>query len=99
LASGYFPKEGLKKILPKRLSIPSDNVMEENYPTVKKVNGKHPFLLMFSNCHNVHDVATEHNLRKYLKINFFSRLFIRTRTAGSITARSTHCSTLSISWV
>ncbi len=87
LASGYFPKEGFEKILPKRLSIPSDKVMEEKYPTVKKINGKHPFLLMFSNCHNVHDVATNINLRKYLEINFFFPI-VYTHTDG----KEHHCS-------
>ena len=71
LASGYFPIEELKKTLPERMFIPSDKVMAEEYQTVKKINGKHPFLLMFSNCYNVHDVATEINLRPYLELNFY----------------------------
>jgi len=71
LASGYFPIEELQKTLPERMFIPSDKVMAEEYPTVKMINGKHPFLLMFSNCYNVHDVATEIKLRPYLELNFF----------------------------
>ena len=81
LASGYFPVDGLQRILPERMSIPSDKVMDETYPSVKKVAGKHPFLLMFSNCYNVHDVATEINLRKYLELNFFFPV-IYTHTDG-----------------
>ncbi len=65
LAVGYYPREELAKILPPAMSIPSDEIMNEKYPTVKKVDGMHPFTMMFSNCHNVHDVMTEIELRSY----------------------------------
>jgi hypothetical protein len=35
------------------------------YPTAKKIEGMHPFMMMFSNCNNVHDVMTEIELRSY----------------------------------
>jgi len=70
-AAGYFPTEDLKKILPKKMSIPSDKVMAEEYQTMKKINGMHPFLLKFSRCYNVHDVATQIDLRPYLELLFF----------------------------
>jgi hypothetical protein len=65
MALGYYPKEALEKILPAAMSIPSDEVMAEKYPTAKKRDGMHPFMLMFSNCNNVHDVMTELELRMY----------------------------------
>ena len=89
LASGYFPIEELKKTLPERMFIPSDKVMAEEYPTVKKINGKHPFLLMFSNCYNVHDVVTKINLRPYLELNFFpDRLHAQGRQGASMHAHA-----------
>ena len=71
MATGYFPREELEKILPRAMSIPSDEVMAKNYPTVKKIKGMHPFLLMFSNCYDVHDVMTEIKLRPYRELMFF----------------------------
>lgn len=65
MALGHYPKEELAKILPPAMSIPSDELMAEKYPTAKKVPGKHPFMMMFSNCNNVHDVMTEMELRSY----------------------------------
>jgi hypothetical protein len=62
---GYYPKEELAKILPEAMSIPSDEVMAKSYPSVKKIEGMHPFTMMFSNCNNVHDVMTEFELRSY----------------------------------
>jgi hypothetical protein len=52
------------------MSIPSDDIMNKEYPTVKKQNGKHPFLMMFSNCFNVHDIFTKINLRPYKELMF-----------------------------
>ncbi|MCP4006419.1 MAG: hypothetical protein GY725_19745 [bacterium] len=69
--AGHFPKTELEKILPKAMSIPSDEVMADKYPTLKAVEGQHPFLLMFSNCNNVHDVMTEIELRPYRELMFF----------------------------
>lgn len=65
LVLGYYPKKELEKILPAAMSIPSDEIMAEKYPTAKKVEGMHPFTMMFSNCNNVHDVMTEMELRSY----------------------------------
>jgi hypothetical protein len=71
MAVGYYPREELEKFLPRAMSIPSDEVMTEKYPTVKKMEGMHPFTLMFSNCNNVHDVMTEIELRPYKELMFF----------------------------
>jgi hypothetical protein len=68
---GYYPREELEKILPQAMSIPSDEIMAEQYPTVKKMEGMHPFTMMFSNCNNVHDVMTEIELRPYKELMFF----------------------------
>jgi hypothetical protein len=62
---GHYPRKELEKILPQGMSIPSDEIMAEKYPTAKKVEGMHPFMMMFSNCNNVHDVMTEIELRSY----------------------------------
>ena len=69
--SGYFPTEELKRILPKTMSIPSDEVIAQEYPTVKRINGMHPFLLLFSRCYSVHDVITQIELRPYLELIFY----------------------------
>ena len=69
--SGYFPAEELKKILPKTMSIPSDEVMAKEYPSVKKIKGMHPFLMIFSRCYNVHDLITKIELRPYLELLFY----------------------------
>ena len=68
---GYYPTDALEKILRKGMFIPSDEVMAKEYPTVKKIKGMHPFLLLFSRCRNVRDTATEIELRPYLELNFF----------------------------
>ena len=68
---GYYPKEELRKWLPRSMSIPSDEIMNEKYPTVKKLYGMHPFMLMFSTNSNVHDVFTEYELRTYRELIFF----------------------------
>jgi hypothetical protein len=62
---GYFPRAELEKILPPAMSIPSDELMSEKYPGAKKIPGMHPFMMMFGNCYNVHDVMTEYELRPY----------------------------------
>ena len=71
LVAGHFPTRKLQEILPKDMSIPSDDVMAEKYPTVQKIEGMHPFLMMFSNCRNVHDMITEIELRHYRELMFF----------------------------
>jgi len=62
---GYYPVEELEKILPQAMSIPSDELMAEKFPTVKKIDGMHPFMFIFASCSNVHDVMTELELRPY----------------------------------
>ncbi len=71
IVAGHFPAEELDEILPPAMSIPSDEVMADRYPALKKVEGMHPFMLMFSNCSNVHDVMTEIELRPYRELMFF----------------------------
>jgi len=71
IVAGHFPTQALEKLLPKGMSIPSDAVMSESYPTARKIEGMHPFMLMFSNCRNVHDVMTEIKLRPYRELMFF----------------------------
>ena len=44
LTVGYFPKDDLVRLLPKRMSIPSDDIMKKEFPTISKQNNKHPFL-------------------------------------------------------
>ena len=34
MAVGYYPREAVQKLLPRAMSIPSDKVMNEKYPTV-----------------------------------------------------------------
>lgn len=62
---GHYPREALEKILPREMSMPPDELMAEKYPTAKQIDGMHPFMMMFSNCNNVHDVMTEMELRSY----------------------------------
>ncbi len=71
IAVGYYPTEALEKILPRAMSIPSHDLMSKEYPTVKKLEGMHPFTMMFSNCRNVHDVMTDIELRPYRELMFF----------------------------
>jgi len=71
IVAGHFPHDALARILPKGMSVPSDEVMAARYPTLEKVEGKHPFVLMFSNCRNVHDVMTEIKLRHYRELMSF----------------------------
>lgn len=69
--SGYFPTDKLKQILPDQMSLPSDEIMAQEYPTVKRMNDMHPCLLLFSRCYNVHDVITKKELRPYLELLFY----------------------------
>jgi hypothetical protein len=71
LVVGHFPARELEKILPEAMSIPSTEAMAEGFPTIEKIDGMHPFLMMFSNCRNVHDVMTEIELRHYRELMFF----------------------------
>lgn len=69
--TGYFPADKLKQILPDQMSLPSDEIMAQEYPTVNKIDGMHPCLLLFSRCYNVHDVITNKELRPYLELLFY----------------------------
>ncbi len=71
VALGYFPTAALEKILPRGMSVPSPSVMAEHHPTLAPVEGRHPFVLMCSNCRNVHDVFTEIKLRPYRELMAF----------------------------
>ena len=71
ISVGYYPREELEKILPREMSIPAAEIMTKEYPTVKQMEGMHPFTMMFSNCRNVHDVMTEIELRPYKELMFF----------------------------
>jgi hypothetical protein len=71
LVAGHFPREELERILPDSMAIPDDEVMAARYPTMATVDGMHPFVLMFSNCRDVHDVLTERKLRHYRELMFF----------------------------
>ena len=71
MALGYFPVDELEKILPNGMSVPSDEIMARKYPTAKKIDGMHPFMLMFSKCFNVHDFMTNIDLRPYQELMFY----------------------------
>ncbi len=64
----YYPIDALERFLPRAMSIPSEQVMAEKYPTVKKIKGMHPFMMQYANCHNVHDLMTNITLRPYEEI-------------------------------
>ena len=71
IAVGHYPREELEKFLPRAMSVPPDEIMTKEFPTVKQMEGMHPFTLMFSNCGNVHDVMTDIELRPYRELMFF----------------------------
>ncbi|MCP5066479.1 MAG: hypothetical protein GY946_07920 [bacterium] len=71
IVTGHFPREALGRILPGSMSIPSDEVMASKFPGARMIDGMHPFMMMFSNCRNVHDVMTEIELRHYRELMFF----------------------------
>lgn len=68
---GYFPKADLMRILRRRMSIPSDEVMSREFPTVKQRKGMIPFLTLYSRCNNVREHIFDVVVRPYLEINFF----------------------------
>ena len=69
--TGQFPIEILKQILPDKMSLPSDEVITKEYPSVDKIDGMHPILLLFSRCYKVHDVITKIEIRPYLELLFY----------------------------
>jgi len=68
---GYFPKADLMKILRSGMSIPSDEAMAREFPTVKQRKGMIPFLTLYSRCNNVREHIFDVTVRPYLEINFF----------------------------
>jgi len=60
MAAGYYPREEVEKFLPRAMSIPSDKVMTEKYPTVKKIEGMHPFMLQSATGKNVRPLIHNH---------------------------------------
>jgi|GEM_PF-562870 len=68
---GYFPKVDFMKILRKGMSIPSDEIMAEAFPTVKQRKGLIPFLTLYSRCNNVREHIWDVTVCPYLEINFF----------------------------
>ncbi len=71
MAAGYFPREEVEKFLPRAMSIPSNKVMAEKYPTVKKIEGMHPFLLQGSKGKNVHPLVYNSDLPTYEEVMFY----------------------------
>jgi hypothetical protein len=68
---GYFPKADLMKILRRGMSIPSDEVIAREFPTIKQRKGMIPFLTLYSRCNNVREHIFDVTVRPYLEINFF----------------------------
>jgi len=77
MATGYFPKEEIEKLLPKAMSIPSDEMMAEKYPTVKKIEGMHPFMLQGSRGSNVHFLIYNYPGRPYEEVMFYFPVIYR----------------------
>ncbi len=69
--TGYFPRDEFARILPRDMSLPADDLMDREYPSVPKIDDMHPCLLMFSRCFKVHDVITQLELRPYLELLFY----------------------------
>jgi len=65
MAVGYYPRAEVEKFLPRGMSIPSDKVMTEQYPTVKKVEGMHPFMLQSATGNNVRPLTDNHESPSY----------------------------------
>ena len=68
---GYFPNADLMRILRRGMSIPSDEVIAEAFPSVKQRKGLIPFLTLYSRCNNVREHIFDVTVRPYLEINFF----------------------------
>jgi hypothetical protein len=68
---GYFPKADLMRILRGGMSVPSDEVIAREFPTVERRKGMVPFLTLYSRCNNVREHIFDVTVRPYLEINFF----------------------------
>lgn len=80
MAVAYFPREEVEKFLPRAMSIPSDKVMTEKYPTVKKMEGMHPFLLQGARGNDVHPLSSireSHSYPSYEEIMFYFPVIYR----------------------
>jgi len=53
------------------MSIPSDEIMASEFPSVKQRKGMVPFLTLYSRCNNVREHIFDVTVRPYLEINFF----------------------------
>ena len=71
MALAYFPRKEVEKFLPRAMSIPSDRIMAEKYPTVKKIEGMHPFLLQGSTGYKVRPLIYNWDFRVYHEIMFY----------------------------
>ena len=65
MAAGYYPREKVEEYLPRGMSLPSDRVMAEKYPTVKKIEGMHPFMLQIATGNNVRIMFNNQETRPY----------------------------------
>jgi len=71
MALAYFPTKEVEKLLPRGMSIPSERVMAEKYPTVKKIEGMHPFLLQGATGIDVHPLNEDSDWPVYEEIMFY----------------------------
>jgi len=80
MAVGYYPREEVEKFLPRGMSIPSDKVMAEKYPTVKRIEGMHPFMLQGATGKDVHplsNIRESHSYPSYEEIMFYFPVIYR----------------------
>ncbi|MCU0822137.1 MAG: hypothetical protein MUC95_06655 [Spirochaetes bacterium] len=77
MALAYFPSNKVEMFLPRAMSIPSDSIMAEKYPTVKKIKGMHPFLLQGSTGYKVHPLIYNRDFRAYEEIMFYFPVIYR----------------------
>ncbi len=71
MALAYFPAGALERLLPRNMYLPPDSVMDEMYPTAKKIKGMHPFLLQAASGSKVHPIVHELDFRTYQEIMFY----------------------------
>ncbi len=72
MSLAYFPKKELEKLLPRAMSIPSDEIIEKEFPTVKKIDGMLPFLLQASTGIGVHPmIKPDYDSPDYEEIMFY----------------------------
>ena len=59
MIQAYFPKDELSALLPRRLTIPDDDIMAEYYPKTELKKDAHPFMMSFCHGSDIHDVHTK----------------------------------------